>query len=911
MSEKIMGWSFTSDNGEFILDNPHLTNYLYFPLTNPGGIMSSITPTLHGDIKSGHNSFLMEPISAEDLHNSRSNRNFWVYIEGAGPWSAVGVSPEQLSDIFTDEPKEKVRLEAGLLWHKLIRENKERGLRAEITSFVPSNSDKVELMKVTITNISEDTIEYTATAAVPVYGRSADNARDHRHVTSLLNRAYTNPYGVVMKPTLTFDERGHKPNSTAYFVIGSEGDGSLPVGFFPDVEDFIGEGGSFEWPQAVVRNSEDYLPTGFVVEGYEAVGAIRFRPTSLKPGQCASYIVACGIVDKSEEIEAYAEKYCCTEKFEQALKDNKLYWQEKIGHIAFSSGDDIFDQWMKWVALQPILRRIYGCSFMPHHDYGRGGRGWRDLWQDCLALLVMDTKEVRSLLLNNFAGVRMDGSNATIIGDGPGEFIADRNRLPRVWMDHGAWPFLTTALYINMSGDLEFLLEEQEYFKDKNIYRCKKVDAGWQEAEGSKQLDEEGGIYKGSILEHILVQNLTAFFSVGPHNNISLEGADWNDGLDMARDKGESVAFTAMYGSNLLELSKLALALKDKLGIQEVNIASEIITLLDTISGSAAYDSVIEKHKLIEEYYGMCAHRIKKGKVAVKLEVLAEDLMKKGNWIVEHIRANEWIKDSKGNEWFNGYYDNAGMRLEGEHENGVRMTLTGQVFNIMGSIATDAQVAKIISACNEYLRDDKVGGYRLNTDFREVKLDMGRCFGFAFGHKENGAMFSHMAIMYANALYKRGFANEGYEVISSIYKHCRSFEKSRIYPGIPEYINERGRGMYHYLTGSASWLLLTVLNEIYGIKGQLGDMVLEPKLMAEQFDYDGKASVETYFADRRLRVTYKNDKGKSFGEYSVASVSLDGVDIELKCGMHKAVITRDIIQALDEGQKHEIHVVLQ
>ena len=54
-----------------------------------------------------------------------------------------------------------------------------------------------------------------------------------------------------------------------------------------------------------------------------------------------------------------------------------------------------------------------------------------------------------------------------------------------------------------------------------------------------------------------------------------------------------------------------------------------------------------------------------------------------------------------------------------------------------------------------------MGGYRLNTDFGGVQLNLGRCFGFAFGHKENGAMFSHMAVMYANALYQRGLVREG------------------------------------------------------------------------------------------------------------------------------------------------------
>jgi len=31
---------------------------------------------------------------------------------------------------------------------------------------------------------------------------------------------------------------------------------------------------------------------------------------------------------------------------------------------------------------------------------------------------------------DNFAGVRIDGSNATIVGRQPGEFKADRNNIP-------------------------------------------------------------------------------------------------------------------------------------------------------------------------------------------------------------------------------------------------------------------------------------------------------------------------------------------------------------------------------------------------------------------------------------------------------------------------------------------------
>ena len=197
---------------------------------------------------------------------------------------------------------------------------------------------------------------------------------------------------------------------------------------------------------------------------------------------------------------------------------------------------------MKWISFQPFLRRLFGCSFLPHHDYGRGGRGWRDLWQDCLSLLLMDPQNVGEMIVKNYGGVRIDGTNATIIGNGDGNFLADRNGIARVWMDHALWPLMTTKLYIDQTGDIDILYKEAPYFKDAQALRGTDTDTLWHDAYGSRQRAEDGSVYAGSILEHLLIQQLTAFYEVGEHNICRLRDADWNDALDMAAERGESVA---------------------------------------------------------------------------------------------------------------------------------------------------------------------------------------------------------------------------------------------------------------------------------------------------------------------------------------------------------------------------------
>ncbi len=804
------------------------------------------------------------------------------------------------------EKEEETFLEAGFLWQRVTRKNTQIGLQAEVTSFVPASTDRVELMKVTLVNISDKELELIPTAAVPIYGRSADNLRDHRHVTSLLHRTYCGDYGVFVKPTLSFDERGHQPNVLTYAVLGVQEDGTPPLGFFPIMEDFIGEGGSLDWPESIVQNNEPDFRPGMSIDGYESIGGLRFRKVALQPGKSCSFVMMLAIMS-TDDSEHLIKEYGNSDRFGAWLEKTKTFWRSKLDMPRMHTGNVRFEGWLRWVMVQPVLRRIFGNSFLPYHDYGRGGRGWRDLWQDILALLIMDNSDVRKLLYDNFGGVRIDGTNATIVGMRPGEFKADRNNIPRVWMDHGSWPLLTTSLYIDQTGDLTFLLLPQVYFKDHLCARTERVDDAWTPEQGTVLRSAFGEPYQGTILEHLIVQNLIQFFNVGEHNIIRLEGADWNDAMDMATKRGESVAFSSMYAGNLCKLSEWVLAIAN-LDVKEVEIADEIMPLLDTLSEKLDYDSVSAKQTQLSQYFNSCTHTLSGRKAILGLQDLASDLMVKSSWLCNHLREQEWLTNSEGYGWFNGYYDNAGKRVEGDFPHGVRMTLTGQVFALMGGVASDDQAKEIIRSVDRYLYDEKVGGYRLNTDFGEVLLNLGRAFGFAYGHKENGAMFSHMAVMYANALYQRGWVKQGYKVLDGIYQHCQDFQHSRIYPGIPEYINERGRGMYTYLTGSASWYLLTLVTEAFGVKGQLGNLILEPKLVKAQFDHESKARLVTRFAALEIEIIYRNDCGLEYGDYQICSSRMDGQVIEHSSS--RVVIPRGMITLLNTCNTHCIEIEL-
>lgn len=838
---------FIDKQGTFLLNNPENYSYLYFPVANEQGIKSAVTPNFGGDCKIDQNAFLLEPVSAENLHNNRSVRNFWVKV-GDTLWSAMGASAAQEAQRFTRQQEEST-LTAGFMWQRVKRTNAELGLAADVLCFAPTQQN-VEILSVTLENQADKPMEVSPVAAIPIYGRSADNLRDHRHVTSLLHRTETTQYGVLVKPTLSFDERGHRKNEMTYFVCGVEGDGTCPVGFYPIIEDFIGEGGTLTHPRALLEETAP-LGANLHVAGKETLGGIAYAKRTLAPGEQVRYTVLLGATSEAGNIAQWVAEFDTSEKVDAAFQCTQRHWNERV-NVCYHTGDSQFDQYLRWISFQPLLRRIYGCSFLPHHDYGRGGRGWRDLWQDCLSLLLMEPAGVRRMIVQNFGGVRIDGTNATIIGTQPGEFIADRNGICRVWMDHGVWPLMTTKLYIDQTGDFSVLLEQVPYFKDGLNFRGMGRDEEW--SQDVLQKTAESQVYFGSVLEHILLEHLCAAQEIGEHGHIRLRGADWNDALDMAAENGESVAFTCAYAGNMEDIASLLDALARN-GFREVELLEEINLLLDDRP---------------EDFLKRCAHSVSGKKCCFDTLKLASLLRKKAKHIQEHIRQNEWIAGTDEG-WFNSYYDDHKNKVEGYFPDGVRMMLTGQVFAIMSGTATAEQTAQICRAADRYLYRREVGGYRLNTDFREEKFDLGRMFGFAYGEKENGAVFSHMSVMYANALYRRGFVREGYKVLQSLADTAMDIKTSRIYPGIPEYFNASGRGLYHYLTGAASWYMLTFITQVFGVRGEQGTLCIEPKLVREQFDDAGEAKICLRFAEKDFEIILKNPQKLDYNQYCITS----------------------------------------
>ncbi len=862
-----MAVTFVGTEGDFILDNADQTSGLYFPLCAPNGLKAAVTPQLGGDSKQDQSHFVLLPASVQELEQGAQSRNFWLRLSNGRCWSATGCSaPQQAASWGTS--RTVIQVEAGLLWHRLHVTQPDFSLRSHITSWIAPDMPNQEIHHIVIENTGTAPVSFTPTAAVPLYGRSADNIRDHRHVTSLLHRARAEAFGVTLKPTWSFDERGHLPNEKTYFVLGMDSTGAPPVALCMDRLTFTGEGGNLLWPKWVVCQQAGVLLNSHL-DGREVVAALRFAEICVNPNETAEYWLVIGAGQED------APQLPLPEQLRDSLRFTKQWWQA-AGPIRFAGGIPRHDALMRWVGIQPVLRRIYGCSFLPHHDYGRGGRGWRDLWQDSLGLLLAGQTDIRTQLAAYCGGMRTDGTNATIIGEQPGEFIADRNHITRVWMDHAFWPILTIHEYIQATGDLSLLLKTVPYFDDGLVMR------------GAERCSSYFHEPKGTVVEHLLIGQLTAILDRGAHGALRLRGADWNDALDMAQAHGESVAFSFAYIYSTRLMTQLLEYMASK-GTDNLLLPARLSLLIE--------------QEDLPAYCRACADGQGAEKAAFPIDKVAQKLCSLALHLAAQLQSTEWLQ-AEQDGWFNSYYDETGVQAEDCTPHQERMMLTGQVFALLSGVASEKQATQIAAAAQRLLFTRRCGGYRLNTDFGNHPNHLGRQFAFAYGTKENGAVFSHMAVMYAYALYQRGLVQEGWDALSSLFDQALDFENSRIYPGIPEYFDPQGRGAYHYLTGAAAWIMYTMVQQVYGLQGEKGALRLSPKLLAPQFDTHGQITVQLPFGGLNWTVTYHNPHRLNWGEYRI-QVLLDEQPLEAP------LVPLDWIQSEKPGSVHDLQVRLE
>jgi cellobiose phosphorylase len=403
------------------------------------------------------------------------------------------------------------------------------------------------------------------------------------------------------------------------------------------------------------------------------------------------------------------------------------------------------------------------------------------------------------------------------------------------------------------TGDLSLLLKKQPYFNDHMSHYGQKTKE-------VKSLDTFT-TYEGTILEHILVQHMTAIHHMGAHGFIKLLDADWNDGLDMGKDKAETIAFTMMYAKHLKVLAQIVKALNQ-----------DTFTLLKPLI------SLILGDITLDTYFNQVTKDVES--TEIKSDLLMHTLLIKHEAMVLKLR-----NDAFKNDVFKSYIGFDGLDLDDKDT----VMLTGQTMALLNEVATQEQAELLSKKTKDVLYKKDLGGYQLNSLYPKDKHPLGRAFYFAYGHKENGAVFSHMAMMYVYGLYNYKLKTLAHEGLMTLLNQSMK-ESNQVYRGIPEYFNDKGHGKYLYLTGSASWLLYILRRHVFGLRFDFGALYLEPQLDTSDF-IEGMASIETVIFNKKTTITYLLTQSKNSESYKILDIEADEKKITLPITTHYKNIT--------------------
>ena len=87
--------------------------------------------------------------------------------------------------------------------------------------------------------------------------------------------------------------------------------------------------------------------------------------------------------------------------------------------------------------------------------------------------------------------------------------------------------------------------------------------------------------------------------------------------------------------------------------------------------------------------------------------------------------------------------------------------------------------------------------------------------------------------------------------------------------------------------------MLTFITQVFGVRGELGQLVIEPKLVREQFDVSGKTRISLRFAGKAYEITLQNPAHLDYGRYVIASASCNGKTLQAE-GARVSVPAQDI-----------------
>ncbi len=376
------------------------------------------------------------------------------------------------------------------------------GIKVEQTAFVPLKYNG-EVHKVVVKNTgdTEKNIKLFSFIEFCLWNAQDDTTNFQRNFST----GEVEVEGSVIYHKTEYRERR---NHYAFYSVNA------PIsGFDTDRDTFIGMYNGFENPRCVVNGkSGNSYASGWAPIASHCVDI------ALKPGEEKALVFILGYVENDEDkkwdaldvinkdnAKAMIAKFPTAKEVDEALEENKAYWDKLLSCYSVKSGDEKLDRMVNiWNQYQCMVTFNMSRS-ASYFESGIGrGMGFRDSNQDLLGFVHQIPERARERILDIAATQFEDGSAyhqyQPLTKKGNSDIGGGFNDDP-LWLISGV------SAYIRETGDYSILDEEVPYDCDANN--------------------------TGSLLEHLTASFYHVVNNLGPHGLPLIGRADWNDCLNL------------------------------------------------------------------------------------------------------------------------------------------------------------------------------------------------------------------------------------------------------------------------------------------------------------------------------------------------------------------------------------------
>src|SRR5690606_25315115 len=195
-----------------------------------------------------------------------------------------------------------------------------------------------------------------------------------------------------------------------------------------------------------------------------------------------------------------------------------------------------------------------------------------------------------------------------------------------------------------------------------------------------------------------------------------------------------------------------------------------------------------------------------------------------------------------GNWYARGITDDGvkfGVQTDGEG----RIFLNAQSWALLCEAASPEQQTKLLDANSEQL-DTPYGAQLCAPAFTHMRPDVGRVTQKFPGSGENGSVYNHAAAFYIAALFKHRRGDMAYAALRKMLPGP-DLDDLRQRGQLPVYIPNYYRGAYRqyprtagrsshlFNTGTVAWLYRSVIESLFGLRGDGDGLVIEPQLPSQ------------------------------------------------------------------------------